>query len=110
MHMRPSKERRRPRRETERDASVFSTGICMVPRLPTPPALRRRAFPPASWLPPRPRQVAHVRKLLGDGPSAAQGGMLELLLAVSGTLAVALAATMLALYLYRRLKPAKQRA
>ena len=79
----------------------------MVPRLPTPPALRRRAFPPASWLPPRPRQVAHVRKLLGGGPPAPQGGMLGLLLAVSGTLAVALAATMLALYLYRRLKPAK---
>jgi hypothetical protein len=33
--------------------------------------------------------------------------MLGLLLAVSGTLAVALAATMLALYLYRRLQPAK---
>jgi hypothetical protein len=82
----------------------------MVPRLPTPPALRRRPFPPTSWLPQpaaRPPQVAHVRKLLGGGPSAPQGGMLELLLAVSGTLVVALAATMLALYLYRRLKPAK---
>jgi hypothetical protein len=82
----------------------------MVPRLPTPPALRRRPFPPASWLPKpaaRPQQVAHARKLLGGGPPAPQGGTLGLLLAVSGTLAVALAATMLALYLYRRLKPAK---
>jgi hypothetical protein len=50
-----------------------------------------------------------VRKLLGGGPSAPPG-VLELLLAVSGTLVVALAATALALYLYRRLKPAKQHA
>jgi uncharacterized integral membrane protein len=50
-----------------------------------------------------------VRQLLGGGPSAPQG-VLELLLAVSGTLVVALAATALALYLYRRLKPAKQHA
>ena len=94
--------------------SVFSTGICMVPRLPTPPAPRRRPFPPPSWLlapraAARPRQAAHVRQLLGGGPSAPQG-VLELLLAVSGTLVVALAATALALYLYRRLKPAKQHA
>ena len=105
--MRASKERQR---ETERDSSVFSTGICMVPRLPTSPALRRRPFPPASWLPQpaaRPLQVAHVRKLLGGGPPAPQGGMLGLLLAVSGTLVVALVVTMLALYLYRQLKPAK---
>lgn len=77
----------------------------MVPRLPTPPQRRR----PTSWLPkPHAKPVAHMRKLLGGGQPAPQGS--ELMLALSGPVVVALALTMLAIYFYRRLKPAKHHA